>query len=559
LNIKNQFNNSSFENTSFFYNDREVPKLLGNIPIHPDIFLGRNNIINEIHEKLIHKNFLLLVNGIGGIGKTTLAAQYYFEHINFYSHLIWIVPKKGIKEAIISLASSLKIELDKKQNENQQIVEILRCISSLKKPMLLVIDNANNLEDLNENHKILRQFHDTNIIITSRIDKYQHIESFKINPLDQKSANKLFKHYFKSFKFEEQEILDKVLKAVEYNTLVIELLAKNLNEFNNSLSENYPLQKLLDDIQQKGLLEISKTTSVESDYILQNAKPEDIIRTMYDISNITKDEKEILIIFAFLPSISVTFHDLEFLLPKIKELDRKLLCLSTKGWIEYDKESKSFKVHPIVSEIAREKIKPLIKISKRILDITFSTIGIILFLPIVLVISLSIKLEDGGPILVKQNWIGFKGKGIGIYKYRTMIVPEKLEFLLKSLNDSSNTVFNNQNNPRNTKIGRLLRMTSLDTLPQFLNVLIGDMSLVGPTPYFNFKDESPENLNKIVKNYVKPGITSLSLVNEYLDKKEIYDMKHRIKDDIFYIENWSIFLDIKIILQTIRLSFINEK
>jgi lipopolysaccharide/colanic/teichoic acid biosynthesis glycosyltransferase len=552
-NIKTQINNSSFENTSFFYDNKEIYKLLGNIPIHPDIFLGRNNDVKEIRKKLTNYNFLLFVNGTGGIGKTTLVTKYYFKYLNFYSHLIWIVPKKGIKEAIISLASSLKLEININNDENQQIIEVLRCISSLNKPILLIIDNANNLDDLNENFKILRQFQNTHIIVTTRIENFQHVETYKINPLDKISANDLFKYYFKSFKIEEQDILDKILIAIEYNTLVIELLAKNLNEFNNGLNENYPIQKLLEDIQQKGLLNISKTTVVESDYILLNAKPEEIIRTMYDISNITIDEKEILSIFAFLPSISITFQDLEFLLPKVKELDRKLLNLSTKGWIDFDKESKSFKVHPIVSEISRENVKHLVKFSKRIFDIIFSTMVIVsIFSWFVPLVSFLIKIESNGPIFIMQKRIGLKGKVFEILKFRTMGAPKEIDSLLKSLNEPDDPTIKFQNKSRITKLGSFLIKTNLDSFPQFINVLFGDLSVVGPMPYLSFQNETTESLNKFVRGYAKPGMTTLSLARGHLRVIETYeDMLLRIKDDIYYIENWSILLDFKIILKTI--------
>jgi len=284
-NIKNQFNDANFTNTTFIdYGDKKIPKKLGALPAKPNLFIGRGNSTAEIHEKLNnqkHNNLLLLVNGEGGIGKTTMAAQYYFEYFEHYAHLIWLVSEKGIKEALVSLALSLRLTFNDQLNQAQQIEEIIRNVSELEKPVLLIIDNANNLTDLNANFQLLRKFQNTHILITSRINDYPNIENYKVNHLDKQSANDLFKYHFKAFKAAEQALLDELLEAIGYNTLVIELLSKNLNEFNNDIKSHYPLQKLLEDIQAKGVLAISKSTKVTADYKLEPTTPEAIISTMY--------------------------------------------------------------------------------------------------------------------------------------------------------------------------------------------------------------------------------------------------------------------------------------
>ncbi len=350
--IKNQFNSSTFINTTFKYGGQEISKALGAIPAIPNLFIGRGNSTADIHQRLTTKsNLLLLINGKGGIGKTTIASQYYFEYANYYAHLIWLVSEKGIKEAVISLALSLKISFPDHLGPTQQVNEILRQLSALKRPVLLVIDNANDINDLDDNFQLLRQFHHIDILITSRIDHYENLETYPVKHLDKESANDLFKHHFKAFQAEEQALLDKLLVAIGYNTLVIELLAKNLNEFNTDFKDHYPLQKLLEDIQEKGVLAISRSTKVAADYQLQKAKPEDIIKTMYDISELSKVEKQVLSIFAVLPATSITFEDLELCLPKLETLDSVLLKLSQKGWVDYDQAFKSFKTNPIISEI----------------------------------------------------------------------------------------------------------------------------------------------------------------------------------------------------------------
>jgi len=353
---KNQFNEGTFNLPKFInYKGNKILKTLGYLPVNPSAFIGRENMTKEIHNRLKNGENLLLVNGVGGIGKTTMASQYYFEYREYYKHLIWLVSEKGIKEAILSLALPLELSFPNELTSLQQIEEIIRYISDLAKPILLVIDNANDLHDLNENYQLLRKFNQTDILITSRIDTYQNIDTFKVNHLDAASANELFKLYYKAFKLEEQALLDKVLIAIGYNTLVIELLAKNLHEFNTGLKEYYTLQKLLEDIQEKGVLAISKSVEIYADYTLEVAKPEDIIRSIYDISPLSEAEKQLLSIFAVLPATSIPFSDLEQFLPNIEMLDRVALKLSQKGWLDYDKALQSFKTNPIISEIAREQ------------------------------------------------------------------------------------------------------------------------------------------------------------------------------------------------------------
>ena len=344
------------------YLDSNGKKNLGAIPATPALFIGRDNSTKEIHEKL-NKNdhLLLLVNGQGGIGKTTLASQYYFEYAAHYSHLIWLVSENGIKEAIVSLALSLDIVFAKNLTESQRLNEVVRVVLGLNKPILLIIDNANNIADLDENFQLLRKFHNVHILITSRINNYEQIATYKVKHLSKKYANELFKQHFKSFKSEEQGLLDALLEAIGYNTLVIELLAKNLSEFNTAIKEHYPLEKLLKDIQEKGVLAISRSTKVNADYKLEKSRPEDIIRTMYNVSHLSENEKHILSIFAVLPATAMPFHYLEQFLPKIEELDRVLLKLSQKGWIEYDEKYKIFKTNPIISEIARKQNKDRIE------------------------------------------------------------------------------------------------------------------------------------------------------------------------------------------------------
>jgi len=189
--------------------------------------------------------------------------------------------------------------------------------------------------------------------------------------------------------------------------------------------------------------------------------------------------------------------------------------------------------------------KPLIKFLKRLFDIVFSLLVIIFLLSwLSPLLYFFIKKESRGPLFFKQVREGVKGDVFTCYKYRSMGVNRNADKIQATKGDI-----------RVTKIGAFLRKTSIDELPQFINVLQGDMSVVGPRPHMLSQSEMfKKKVHKyMVRHFVKPGITGLAQVKGYRGEIETdADIKNRVKLDIFYIENWSFFLDIKIILQTIK-------
>jgi putative colanic acid biosynthesis UDP-glucose lipid carrier transferase len=155
---------------------------------------------------------------------------------------------------------------------------------------------------------------------------------------------------------------------------------------------------------------------------------------------------------------------------------------------------------------------------------------------------LLIKLESKGPVFFKQGRPGLDEKEFFCYKFRSMKLNVTTE------KEAS------KNDPRVTKIGRFMRKTSIDELPQFVNVLFGEMSVVGPRPHLWSQNKSYGNKIKkyMVRHYVKPGITGLAQVKGFRGEIESDDdMINRIKLDVFYIDNWSLILDLKIIVQTV--------
>jgi putative colanic acid biosynthesis UDP-glucose lipid carrier transferase len=187
-------------------------------------------------------------------------------------------------------------------------------------------------------------------------------------------------------------------------------------------------------------------------------------------------------------------------------------------------------------------------IQKRMSDIVISSIICLFLIPIFIVIALAIKLTSKGPILFKQLRYGVDGKEILVYKFRSMTVCENTSDIKQAT----------RNDVRITKLGRFLRKTSLDELPQFINVLQGRMSIVGPRPHAIAHNELYRTIIKgyMVRHKIKPGITGWAQVNGFRGETDTLDkMEQRIQYDLDYLRNWSLGLDLKIMLRTITVVF----
>jgi putative colanic acid biosynthesis UDP-glucose lipid carrier transferase len=185
---------------------------------------------------------------------------------------------------------------------------------------------------------------------------------------------------------------------------------------------------------------------------------------------------------------------------------------------------------------------------KRLEDIVLSSLILLLTLPLLLTIALTVKISSPGPVLFKQRRYGLNGGVVEVWKFRTMTVCEDGEHVQQA----------KKNDARVTSVGAFLRKTSLDELPQFINVLRGSMSVVGPRPH---AVEHNEQYRKLIKGYmlrhkVKPGITGWAQVNGWRGETDTLDkMQKRIEYDLAYIQNWSLWLDMKIVLLTLLRGF----
>lgn len=212
--------------------------------------------------------------------------------------------------------------------------------------------------------------------------------------------------------------------------------------------------------------------------------------------------------------------------------------------------------HPVFESIGRSRLVNMRanrlqmlgwSILKRAFDIVVSGIGIIVLSPLLIILAIGVKLSSPGPVFFKQERVGYNREKFQMLKFRSMVV-----------NDASETAWSKKGDDRRTKFGAIIRKTSLDELPQLFNVLVGDMSLVGPRPelpFFveKFREEIPLYM---VKHQVKPGMTGWAQVNGYRGDTSI---KKRIELDLWYIDNWSPLLDIRILFMTVPWAMINDE
>ena len=187
---------------------------------------------------------------------------------------------------------------------------------------------------------------------------------------------------------------------------------------------------------------------------------------------------------------------------------------------------------------------------KRLEDIVVSSIILLLISPLLACIACAVKFTSPGPVIFRQVRYGMDGKSILVWKFRSMTVME-----------NDNVIQATKNDVRITKIGKFLRSTSLDELPQFFNVFLGQMSVVGPRPHAVAHNEQYRTLIQgyMLRHKVKPGITGLAQINGWRGETDTLDkMEKRIEYDLLYIRGWSIWLDLKIIFLTVLKGFINK-
>lgn len=198
-------------------------------------------------------------------------------------------------------------------------------------------------------------------------------------------------------------------------------------------------------------------------------------------------------------------------------------------------------------DVMDKPIRDWDSVAKRVFDIVFSVIAIALLWPIMLAAAIAVKFTSKGPVLFKQKRHGFNNETINIWKFRSMYTE---------MSDPTAKLAVTKNDPRVTPVGRFLRKSSVDELPQLFNVLAGDLSLVGPRPHSVHAQSGDLKYTHVVEHYfarhkVKPGVTGWAQINGWRGEIDHDDkIKNRTAHDLYYIENWSLLLDLKILILT---------
>ncbi len=252
-------------------------------------------------------------------------------------------------------------------------------------------------------------------------------------------------------------------------------------------------------------------------------------------------------VFYCLP-VSDEHYNLEQLIQECDEIGVSLHIMQ-ESYYNSLKKKKNFDFSFVTHQTTPTKYISL-KI-KALFDIVFSVLVLFFSSPLLALTALFIKLEDGGPVFFKQERIGLNGRRFSCYKFRSMVVnAEEMIVQLKELNESDGPTFKIKKDPRVTKIGRLIRKTSIDELPQFLNVIKGEMSVVGPRPPLLWEVKQYER-SQLRRLSMKPGITCKWQVwgRNKVSFKEWMSM------DLDYIDHWSLLVDMKIIIATVGVVF----
>lgn len=309
----------------------------------------------------------------------------------------------------------------------------------------------------------------------------------------------------------------------------------------------------------KSLIRESSEDIEEEDRYIDSAEQEDIRGKVESIPEISEIDK--LTDFCKNASVDevvveVTSENRALLKPIINELSSagiiikcrsKLLTLSSMPCQAVSKAGEYF-----VATYANTTVSNGNLIVKRMFDIFAGAIGSLFTLILMIFIAPAIKLESKGPVLFKQVRMGRNGRRFVIYKFRSMSNDaEKLKKALMSQNEMGDKMFKMEDDPRITKVGKFLRKTSLDEFPQFFNILLGDMSLVGTRPP-TVDEFEKYNLNQKSRLSFRPGLTGLWQVS---GRNEVKDFDDVVALDMEYIKNWSPLLDIKIMIKTVPAMF----
>ncbi len=334
---------------------RKIPRILS--PKSATVttnFMGREDDLALIRQKITTGNPLVLVNGEGGIGKTTLAAAYWDEYEDKYQHRAWLYCDNGIINTLrdaLAFPLGIQEELNSYSELKQQYHLVKTAMANLEKDCLLVLDNANDKDDIAEFEQYFTGL-GWHVLLTSRCHKVLENELY-IDHLPEPLAKELFKKYYTEESPAFDTMLDRFLKAVGYNTLCIEIFSKNLKEA-AAIGQN--AESFLHHLEQKGLFLGDNSFEVHTNYTQrQRATTDNFLEKLYDLSRLTEAENRLLVQLALLPAEN---HGMLLLLEVFNPetpatFKSELDGLARKGWLFTD--TASYRLSPVVQELVLTK------------------------------------------------------------------------------------------------------------------------------------------------------------------------------------------------------------
>ncbi|MFA5985106.1 MAG: tetratricopeptide repeat protein [Methylococcaceae bacterium] len=342
-------------------NGHPIEHCLTALPFIPSVFEGREADLLAIKQKLTANNeqhVLLLVNGQGGIGKTSIAAKYWQRYQGDYQHCAWIFVQASIQDALLSLALPLKLRFAEEWNKQQCLDCLLQALANLEQPCLLILDNVNDKQILEQGFVLLGRCPNFHILLTTRITHFEQAQSYAVGALPEQQAIAVFKTHYPKHQPADDALLLHIHRHVGGNTLVLELIAKTLQQ-RNVMTVSYGLANLLEDLKRQGVLSTLNSHNVNTHYqsdgiALRQDTPEAIITAMFDLAGLSEAELSLLSVFSVLPAENIRYAMLEILLTDFDNLAETVLALAQKGWLDHEAET-DFKISPVLQEVIQTK------------------------------------------------------------------------------------------------------------------------------------------------------------------------------------------------------------
>lgn len=329
---------------------------------NPNVFIGREDELKEIRKRFNDSGKLMLINAEGGIGKTTLAAKYWNESLYEYKHTAWLFCDNGIVNALKELAPKLNVDLAG-MDETQQINVLKHALSGVHDDFLLVLDNANDDDDIRVFRQTFEGFH-WHVLITSRCQGVlENEQELPITHLPPPLAKALFERYYKEDSPDFDALLDRLLEAISYNTLLVEIFAKNMKE---CAELGIKMSDFLEKLENEGLHLGEDSFEIRTEYNIavkqKAATTDEILDVLYNFDKINQNEDQrfLLLNLAFLPAKPYTLKFINSLLTKSEgrtelTLRKTLKNLTQKGWI--GQNDNNYRLSPVIQDLVLYKNK----------------------------------------------------------------------------------------------------------------------------------------------------------------------------------------------------------